>query len=311
MSDQHLEYKKAVRKWQILSVVLAAVMLGVFAYSSEHIWKEHMSAGAFMQQYPLIDIARRDISQKIREFVATETDLQYSIYIEFLNNGANIHVNPEGRFWAASLTKLPIAMAIMSAINHGVWSFEDELTLLDEDKNPLSSTLHTLPAGTKIPIKKLLEELLVRSDNTAYLILLRNLPKSEISMMREALGLDLLFDAEGKINAKEYSRFFRSLYTSSYLSLKDSQYLLDLLNHAEFTYFLRQEVPPTIPFPHKFGTQPEGHVYNDSGIVYVPNRPYLITVTVQGDGREGEERRVQEFMNRISAITYAYFSQAK
>lgn len=272
--------------------------------------------------YPLIDPARNLIAQEhflstieplrraLKSYVEAEK-IEATIYVEYLNTGANIHINPDGRYWPASLTKLPIAIATMSTIEQGTWSLNTKLFLEERDRDPKSSELYTYPAGTPFSIGELLDKLLKVSDNTAYRILLRNLPESEISAMMQAIGLEQLFDANGRIGSKEYSRFFRILYSASFLSRENSQYLLEILNETKFTSFLRVGIPEYIPFPHKFGINLEGHSFNDSGIVYIPNRPYLITVILQGDGSETEEQRAKEIMNHISKISYAYFSQAK
>ena len=81
--------------------------------------------------YPLIDPARNLIGQEhffstieplrkaLKSYVQSEK-IEATIYVEYLNTGANIHINPEGRYWPASLTKLPIAIATMSTIEKGL-----------------------------------------------------------------------------------------------------------------------------------------------------------------------------------------------
>jgi hypothetical protein len=82
------------------------------------------------------------------------------------------------------------------------------------------------------------------------------------------------------------------------------------MTESGFPYFLRGAVPAHVPFPHKWGSYPDDHTSLDAGIVYVPNRPYLIVVMVQGRGAVGEREDVQLLMQRISGAAYRFFSTA-
>lgn len=318
-----------IRYWQIATVVLFVALASVALHAYVFFWD---NAGHDVEEvrakYPLIDPARHLIAQEhflstlqpLRERVhalveeEAKRGVHVSVYIEFLNTGANISVNNDERYWPASLAKVPLAMAVMGTIESGIWTLDQVVTLEESDKTEISSRIHTNPVGTKFTVRELLEALLIHSDNTAYYILGRNVPVSEVSAVREAIGLEQLFDQEGEVTAREYSRLFRSLYTASYLNRQNSQFLLDLLNRAAFTDFLRDPVPGEVPFPHKFGMGPSQNTYSDSGIVYVENRPYLITVLVRAedemDDRTGRLEAAR-IMNTISQAAYAYFTTAQ
>lgn len=311
---------------RILSAALITVLVGGCLYIY-FVWDHaavHVQKAA--AEYPLIDPARHLIPQehflstlqplreRVHAYVDTQEDVNISVYIEYLNTGANIIVKPEERFWPASLSKVPLALAVMGTVESNVWTLDQVLTLEEEDRMSVSSTLHTHPIGTKFTVRELLEELLVRSDNTAYRILGRNVPESEIVAVKEALGLEDLFDAEGEVTAREYTRILRSLYTASYLNRKHSQFLLDILNRAEWKDFLRQSVPESVPFPHKYGADAERNTFSDSGIVYIPQRPYLITVMIEAEKSAPDavsKARAQEVMQAISRMAYEYFLNAQ
>jgi beta-lactamase class A len=206
-------------------------------------------------------------------------------------------------------------MAVMKKVEDGEWRLSNELVLMPGDANQMSgdatNPLSEYPVGTRFTIEKLLEELLIKSDNTAYYILLRNIHQDELKEVIVDIGIEALFSEEGKISAKEYSRIFRALYTSSFLKRENSQYLLELLNKSIFDEFLSHGVPDTVDFPHKYGQDDQNIAYSDSGIVYIPNRPYIITVMVEGEkGQpfEQEKAKAADFMRAISEVTYNYFS---
>jgi hypothetical protein len=241
-----------------------------------------------------------------------------SLYVEYLNTGANISINPEHYLWPASLAKIPLALSVMKKVERGEWKLGNELVLMPGDRNDESGAsgeaLAEYPIGTRFTIEKLLEELLVNSDNTAHFILYRNMHNDELNRIIEDLGLEALFTEEGRVSAKEYSKLFRALYTSNLLTREHSEMILRWLDSSPFNDFLSRDISPEIPFPHKYGEKVTLNVYADSGIVYLPNRPYLITVIIagnQGVPIEAERARAAEFMRRVSAEVYAYFSQAR
>lgn len=145
---------------------------------------------------------------------------------------------------------------------------------------------------------------MVDSDNTVQHILLRLLGQDDMQRLVDETGLESLTDPEGKISAKEYTKFLRVLYTSSYLERKDSQAILKMLSEATFKDFLSTGIPKDVFFAHKYGEDKGAKIYSDSGIVYLPDRPYMITVMLQGV----TEDQAQGIMKDISAVTYNYFS---
>ena len=276
--------------------------------------------------YPLVDPLRNYLEQEnyivnvqpLRGELNTLVDEfgreNVSIYIEFLNTGSNISINPEVYIWSASLPKLPLAMSVMKKVEYGTWKMDNELVLMPIDKDDKSGSedgsLWEYPVGTRFTVEKLLEELLVNSDNTAQKILFRNMHSDEIEKVTNDLGLEKLFNQDGKMSAKEYSRFFRSLYSASFLARDSSQKLLEWLDKSSFNQFLSNPIGSEISFPHKYGENVLQRAYADSGIVYLPNRPYLITVMVQGSEElsiDEDIQRTEKFMRQVSKLTYDYF----
>jgi beta-lactamase class A len=313
--------------WKTAALVLIGTNLivlvwGVLSATRDSI-KDHML------RYPHIDVARNFLPQddyivniqplreKLRE-MAIDFQLEggkVSAYVEFLNTGANISINPDTYIWPASLTKVPLALAVMKKIEKGEWTLTNELVLMEGDANRYSGDakhlLSDFPIGTRFTIEQLLESLLADSDNTAYYILLRNVHQDDLKEVIQALGMEALFTEEGQISAKEYSRILRSLYTASFLTRANSERILEWLDSSKFTQFAQQGVPDDVAFPHKFGEDDRMKAYSDSGIVYIPNRPYILSVMVQareGIPHELAQQEAAAFMAAFSKEAYQYFS---
>jgi beta-lactamase class A len=301
---------------KIVLVLLVVSNIGTIAFLAYH--NRPDAVHRFVNPYPLIDPARSFIAQEnffssieplrkdLKNIVAKneKEGARIGLYFEFLNTGANVSINQEARFWPASLSKMPTALSVMKKVERGEWKLSNELVLFSEDRNDGFGTLYQKPTGTRLTVEQLLKELIINSDDTAHRIFLRNLGAEDFNGMLEALGMGEMFDGEYNITAKEYSRIFRALYSSSFLKREYSTMLLEWLSDTRFNEFLDSGIPQGTLFAHKIGEHVPESTYLDSGIVYVPNRPYLITVMVQV--KDGNREHAKEIMKEISKASYDY-----
>lgn len=298
----------------LLILVLFSSNIFTFIYFQEKI--NSNSFDNFISEFPLIDPSRNFIDQKhfitniqpIREslysYISSDTNAEVGLYFEVLNTGANITINEDQRFFPASLIKMPTALAVMKKIEDGEWKLSNQLVLFEEDKNDGYGNLYKNSVGTRFTIENLLKELLINSDDTAHRILIRNLESQNYESVLTGLGMSQLFDNNYNVTPKEYSRIFRSLYSSSYLKREYSQMLLKWLTETPFNNFLGSEIPTEVKFSHKIGEHDDEKTYLDSGIVYIPNRPYILTVMVKV--KNGDQSKSEEIMRNISKQVYEY-----
>ncbi len=312
----------------IYIVILSNIAVLTFLYAA--ITKNSIEVE--IKKYPYIDQSRHFIKQenyfstieplrkKVKSIAADfeKTGRDVSLYIEYLNTGSNISINPQKYIFPASLIKVPVAIAVMKRIEDGKWDLSNKLVLLDGDKDNLSGNLDSLlggeSVGTTFTIEYLLESLLMYSDNTANAILLRNIGEKDLKDVISALGLDELIKEDGSISSKEYSRIIKSLYSASYLNRESSNYLLYLLDNTNFDEFISGDIDKSIPFPHKYGEHIGLRIYADSGIMFVENRPVLITIVVKGRKDipfESDYDASQKFLKEISKEVYTFVETYK
>lgn len=232
------------------------------------------------------------------------TNSGVSVYFEYLPTGANISINKDNGYFPASLLKLPAAFAVYKKIEEGEWKLSDEFEITKESLNPDFGDLYKKPPGTKMSVKDLLSEMLAKSDNTAYMVFVNNLESWELNEAYGHLGLDSLVSEDGQITARKYSVLLRSLYNATYLSDESSQEILGILSDSPLRGYLDQALPMDVVFAHKFGENKSHGVLHDAGIIYVPNRPYLLTVMI----KDIDEVSAKKLTNRISAMVYNYVS---
>lgn len=331
MNNNRHEQNLSSRSFKKYLLVGAVVLIISNAATAWFVYREYQGNFDEVAKYPHIDFSRHFIDQKhylptinplrtkIRELAREleNSGRTVTLYIEYINTGANISVNQDTYIFPASLVKLPIAMAVMKRVQDGDWLLTNELVLLEGDKDVLSGDQNNLlgkyAIGTRFTIAELLQMSLSESDNTAMAILLRNVGERELDSVVDALGLEKLFNENGAISAKEYSRILRSLYSASYLNRENSEYLLTLLDSSTFNDFITYGLEEQISFPHKYGEHIERRIYADSGIAYLQNRPYLLTVVIKGVETvpyEIDRNVAVAFMRAISDESYSYFSSA-
>lgn len=271
--------------------------------------------------FPLLDISRNFISQNnfivnlqplrddLQEIYKKYGESKIALYLEFLNSGANISYNQDVRYYPASLIKMPVAIASAKKIQDGQWKWDSELVIFQEDVDTKFGNVGNNPIGTRLTIEELMRELLTNSDNTAYKMLLRNLGAGPVNDFLVQTGLDDFFDQDLNITAKEYTRLFRSLYTSSYLSREYSEKILQLLSESPRNY-LGQSIPANVQYSHKFGENGVEKIFADSGIVYIPDRPFVVTLLYKADSTENKDD-VDHFFKETGDTIFNYFNNYK
>ncbi len=247
-------------------------------------------------------------------------DFKTYIYFNYLNNGSWIGFNERDYFPAASLVKVPLAMSVMKSIEENRLSLDQSYTLEDLDLDSNFGDLYERGSGWKFSVKDLMGIMLQQSDNTARSALFNVLSRIGINdplyEVYSALGWDYIATIEpgeneyktpdpnlyADINLKLLSNMFIALYNSSYLNLDNSQQLLKYLALTPFNDKIRAGVPEDVIVSHKIGIASDKGTFSDCGIVYAPNRNYLLCLGASG----GSEVEADKFMSEVSKEIYDY-----
>ena len=307
------------KNWKYTLIFLAFLLLASLGFSAYLVLKKpgdtEMSIEKTNGKYSLLNPMRKFVKQEdliinfqpLRDYLNEKygVDSKISIYFEYLPTGSNISFNKDAEFYPASLLKVPVAMAVAKKIERGDWKWTNELVLMSPDKDEHFGDLYKEKTGATFTIEELVRRSLSDSDNTAHFILIRNLEVEEISDVYSHMGLERFLSTEGKMSAKQYSVLLRSLYNASYISENNSQKLLSYLSQSEFNDFLQSGLPADIVFSHKIGIADDTITYLDSGIAYVKNRPYLLTVMAQ----DKEKEIAKNIMKNISEKVYNYVKE--
>ena len=229
-----------------------------------------------------------------------------SVYYRDLNNGQWIGINEKEEFSSASLIKLPVLIALLKqeevqpGILHKVVTVSplDAQGIIEQDIKPKN----TLVIGESYTLLEIAERMIQESDNVAMNILLKNIDEKYRTGVFEAVGVDARqADREILVRVKDYAGFFRTLFNASYLSRHNSERALDILSKTSFDKGIVAGVPKGIIVSHKFGER-SGYKddilvskqLHDCGIIYYPNKPYILCIMTRGNNYENQTIFIKE-----------------
>jgi beta-lactamase class A len=92
-----------------------------------------------------------------------------------LGSGAFFDLAGDQAFSAASLIKIPVAAALLAAVDTGAVSLDEMIVMGADDIGGGSGSLQYLPVGSRFTVRRLAELMIRRSDNTATNMLIGRL----------------------------------------------------------------------------------------------------------------------------------------
>lgn len=124
---------------------------------------------------------RAPLLDDLRQVAALEAEahgLQLGVHVRDLQTGASANWGGKRSWYLASMVKVPIAIAVMQAVDEGVVTLDTSLTVRADDYVDGAGRTNSASVGTPLSVRFLLEQMLVHSDNTAS------------DMLIELVGLD-------------------------------------------------------------------------------------------------------------------------
>ncbi len=239
--------------------------------------------GGLKTDYPEYTPVENDLNKYIISQENQKKATAISVYIRNLNDGHWTGVNEDAPYAAASMLKVAVMMAYLKQVETNPDILSKKLlfasTTNSNDIEHYASPT-TLVTGREYTVRDLISSMILKSDNNANLLLVNSLDQSALTNLFEDLKLPLPSEQIDFISAKEYSRLYRTLYSSTYLLKPLSEQALDLLAHTDFNQGIVGGVPSDVVVAHKFGERSKevnGAIaereLHDCGIVYYPNNP--------------------------------------
>ncbi len=234
-----------------------------------------------------------------------------------LSSGKKILLHADEVFPQASSIKIAVLAELYRQAQAGKLKPTDLYAVQASDLVADSDIMNGLTPGvTRITLRDLATMMVAVSDNSATNVLIDRVGMENVNALMDSLGLahtrlrrkmmDLKAAGEGRENVStpaEMMALLENLYRGKVLNREMTDDFFKMLSTHKQS-FIPRDLPEGVKVANKQG-ELEG-VRNDSGVVFVENRPYVICVmtTYLRHERDGEQA-----ISRISAAAFSMFDR--
>jgi len=263
---------------------------------------------------------RQVLWQKLQRDLKTvddQLDGVMGLAVKDLTSGEEFFINPDEVMPQASSIKITVLAELYRQAQTAKLRLTDEYVVRKEDLVPGSDIMLGLTPGiTRVTLRDVATFMVAVSDNSATNVLIDRIGMENVNSMLESQGLhttrlrrkmmDLKAASEGRENVsspREMMTLLETIYRGKLLNKEmTDDYIKVLSTHKESA--LLQGLPDGAVAASKPGELEA--VRNDSGIIFVKNRPYILCVMTAylKDEKEG-----QAAIRKIAGLTYSYFDR--
>jgi len=289
----------------LLKHFFCCLLLLTTAIAQDHPASSHAAAVSTEKQRALW----QKLESSIHE-VDQHLDGVMGVAIKDLETGDQFFLHENEVFAQASSIKIAVLANLYLQAEQGKLKLTDLYTVRSSDLVPDSDIMGGLTPGvTRITLRDLATMMVAVSDNSATNVLIDRVGMDNVNAMLESLGLahtrlrrkmmDLDAAKQGRENIstpREMMLLFEAIYHEKVLNKESSADFFKVLSTNKDSWIPR-DLPADVKSANKPGAL-EG-VRNDSGIVFVQGRPYVICVMTAflSNERDGEQA--------ISKISFA------
>ena len=264
-----------------------------------------------------------DVRTRVKKFPGA-----VSIYAKNLDNGAIYDLRGDEPVRTASTIKLALMVESFAEVAEGRVKWSERQILKDDDKVSGSGVLHEMSDGVWLPLRDLVNLMIVVSDNTATNLLIDRFTADAVNARMEKLGFKETrlmrkvrgdgtqlkpaqgFSAAGREPANErfglgrsspheMVRLMEMLEKGEVVSPQASQEMLEILKRQSFTEGIGRRVK--LPVASKSGSLDA--LRSDVGIVYAQRGKIAIAITVDG------MKEIDYSVDNIGTLLIAELSQ--
>ncbi|WP_428659285.1 class A beta-lactamase, subclass A2 [Runella sp.] len=271
------------------------------------------------------------LRQKIQQIVSTKHAV-VGVAIMGNNGKDTLSINGNGHFPMQSVFKLHIALAILSQIDKGKFSFDQKIKIEKQDLLPdlYSPIREKYPQGTTLTMAEILTPTVAESDNVGCEKLLKliggpqavedyfrknNFKNISIKINEEVMQANWELQFQNWTTPKAANEVLTSFYYNrkKLLSTKSHSFIWDVMKKTETGKDrLKGQLPKNTVVAHKTGSSgvnKEGltAAVNDIGIVFLPNGQHFfisVFVTASKENAATNEKIIAD----ISRAAWDYFT---
>lgn len=261
-------------------------------------------------------ILHRKLAAEI-EKIATNFDGVMGVAIRDLTTGEEFLLNANLTFPTGSSIKIPILIELHKQASTGKYKLTDQRWLERADKVGGSGVINNFGDHTsQLSLNDLAVLMIVLSDNTATNMLIDQTGMANVNATLDQLGLKAIRLRRKMIDTAASARGDENIATpAASLELMTRLYRGEVLSRSlsdDVLRFLKlrkgSPIPKLIPSNIVIANKPGGieGVACDWAIVYVPNRPFAISVMTNYNG---EAANADDAISQIAKLAYDYFAR--
>jgi beta-lactamase class A len=283
-------------------------------------WAGMLSGVASAQTPPTLPEKHRVLWQKLENSIGDvdrNLDGVMGVAILDLTDGHQYLLHANDVFPQASSIKICVLAELYRQAQHGKLKLTDLYTVNAADLVPDSAIMGGLTPGvTKITLRDLATMMVAVSDNSATNVLIDRVGMENVNAFLDSLSLthtrlrrkmmDLKAASEGRENVStpaEMMSLLDALYDGKGLNKEMTDDFFKVLSTPKDSWIPR-DLPEDLKIANKPGAL-EG-VRNDSGVVFVEKRPYILCVMTTYLRRE---RDGEEAISKISLAAWRMFDR--
>lgn len=128
----------------------------------------------------------RDLNERLAQLQARYPG-ELGVYVRDLDSGETVSMRAEEMWYLASGVKVPVAVAVVRAIEDGALALDSQILLRADDFVDGAGATNRHPAGSRLSVDFLMEQMLVYSDNTATDVLIRQVGLDRVNAVAQEL----------------------------------------------------------------------------------------------------------------------------
>lgn len=264
------------------------------------------------------------LAAAIRARVAQVPGAEVAVSYRDLATGDSLDIDAAVEFHAASTMKIPVMLEVLRSVEAGRLGLDQEILLVNRfhsivDGSPYSlnagedsdSLVYTL-VGQRVPVRELMERMIVRSSNLATNALVALVGADRANATAHALGATHIRVLRGVEDIKAYDAGLNNTTTSADLAVllekierrealgaESAQLMKEILLRQELNDEIPAGLPPGTPVAHKTGSITA--TLHDAAIVYPPNRkPYVLVVLTRNIPQQETARQLIADISRLT-----------
>jgi len=269
------------------------------------------------------------LEQKITDLIRESGAETVAVAFHDLETGAEMLINPDQTFHAASTMKVPVMMEIYRQAEAGRFSLEDQVPIKNDFTSIVDGSHYSLSpdddsdltlykrVGQTAPVRELLHLMITVSSNLATNILIERVGAANVGKLMHQYGANNIRVLRGVEDSKAFARGMNNTTTARDLmillrriaegravSRKASDEMLKVLLDQKFSEGIPSGLPAEARVAHKTGSITK--LYHDAAAVYLPKRkPYVLVVLTRG---LEDEKRAHKLTADISREVYGSIS---